>query len=311
MEGCHAPSSVDASEFPVQKIIRHSTSQPKLSSWLDLRVFYVRFSNCKVDQSTPEYLTLNHIPLRPNTLSEVNGRRSRIYSEAVSLVLRRDKVDKKSEEATFVSTERVRVRGSVKFEVYHRDHLLISGSLELRSGSGRFTEDSRSHSKRWSMTCQSTVTAYTCFSRGKQYTGLEWHMQAVDVCVAGSFLDTPVILGKTLQLSFWRKPNRKGMLDSIPEYETTESKSGKESELALQLSKFKDYKEETNHEDYNNLYSRAEFIESDDDELSWFNTGVKVGVGIGIGICLGIGIGAGLLVRTYQATTRSFKRRLG
>lgn len=76
------------------------------------------------------------------------------------------------------------------------------------------------------------------------------------------------------------------------------------------MSKFKDYKEETNREDYNNLYSRAEFIESDDDELSWFNTGVKVGVGIGIGICLGIGIGAGLLVRTYQATTRSFKRRL-
>ena len=47
----------------------------------------------------------------------------------------------------------------------------------------------------------------------------------------------------------------------------------------------------------------------DDGQLSWFNAGVRVGVGISLGMCVGIGIGVGLLMRSYQVTTRSFKRR--
>lgn len=47
----------------------------------------------------------------------------------------------------------------------------------------------------------------------------------------------------------------------------------------------------------------------EDGQLSWFNAGVRVGVGIGLGMCVGLGIGVGLLMRSYQATTRSFKRR--
>ena len=57
-------------------------------------------------------------------------------------------------------------------------------------------------------------------------------------------------------------------------------------------------------------WSRTEYIDGEDGELSLFNAGVRVGVGIGLGVSLGIGIGVGLLVRTYQATTRNFKRRL-
>lgn len=62
----------------------------------------------------------------------------------------------------------------------------------------------------------------------------------------------------------------------------------------------------------NSLYWRhgEEYTEGEDGELSWFNAGVRVGVGLGLGICLGVGIGVGLLVRTYQTTSRTFKRRL-
>ena len=59
----------------------------------------------KVNDSTLESLTLNHIPLNLDTLLEVNGTRSSIYFDGVSLPLRRDRVDKESKEATFVSTE--------------------------------------------------------------------------------------------------------------------------------------------------------------------------------------------------------------
>lgn len=79
--------------------------------------------------------------------------------------------------------------------------------------------------------------------------------------------------------------------------------------LTFQIPEYKSYK--AGNEDYNDLYwRRTEYIEGEDGELSWFNAGVRVGVGLGLGICLGVGIGVGLLIRTYQTTSRTFRRRL-
>ncbi|KAL2336032.1 hypothetical protein Fmac_010478 [Flemingia macrophylla] len=58
----------------------------------------------------------------------------------------------------------------------------------------------------------------------------------------------------------------------------------------------------------NGFYSQ-EMYPGEDGQLSWFNAGVRVGVGIGLGMCVGIGIGVGLLMRSYQTTTRNFRRR--
>lgn len=78
--------------------------------------------------------------------------------------------------------------------------------------------------------------------------------------------------------------------------------------IQLQVAEYRNYKPE-NEEEYG-MYWRTEYMDGEDGELSWFNAGVRVGVGIGLGICVGVGIGVGLLVRTYQTTTRTFKRRL-
>ncbi|KAF8405222.1 hypothetical protein HHK36_010122 [Tetracentron sinense] len=312
MECSYETVNEDEPSDPGCKIIRHHTYQhcSKLSPWFDVRVFYVRVSNCEIDGMAPEFLTLNHIPLSPNTLLEVNGVRSSIYSVVVSS-LRRDRVDKKIEEATFVSTDSIRMTGSVKFEVFDKYDLILSGVLEISNCNG-FIGESKNHSKRWSMNCESKMIAGTGFLKslkGKQYTGLELPLPTIEVYVTGCFSGTPVILTETLKLSYRKKHTRKKMLDSIPEYDTTECEKDVSSGLAIQISEYRDYKLE-NEEDYNNLYSRLEYIEGEDGELSWFNAGVRVGVGIGLGVCLGIGLGVGLLVRTYQATTGNFKRRL-
>ncbi|XP_021900755.1 uncharacterized protein At1g01500 [Carica papaya] len=249
---------------PCLQIIRYSPYQPcaKLPSpWFDLRVFYVRVSNVKVDDSTPEFLTLSHIPLSPDTLLEVNGVRSSIYSDGVSSLLRRDRADKQSEEATFVSTDSIRLTGSVKFEVYDKDDVILSGFLEMSNSKG-LTGESKNNMKRWNMNCESEITAGTGFLKGKQITSSELTLPTIEV-----YYD-------------------------------------------LQPAEYTNYKQE-NDEDYSNMYwRRTEYIDGEDGELSWFNAGVRVGVGIGLGICLGVGIGVGILVRTYQATTRNFKRRL-
>ncbi|KAK6115812.1 hypothetical protein DH2020_008081 [Rehmannia glutinosa] len=293
------------------QIIRHSyQSSGRFSlSWFDIRVFYVRISNFTVDYSTPECLALNHIPLSPDTVLEVNGIRCSMDSEGISCILRRDRVDKKSEEATFVSTDSIRFTGSVKFEVFDKEDLVISGVLEL-SGTNGFTAESNNVAKKWSMNCESVISSGVGFLKGKQIMGAESLSPTIEVYVAGCFSGTPIILTKTLQVYNRKKP-KKGMLDVIPEYDSSESHEEVASGHDLQVSDYKIYKPESEEEDYDSLYwRRTEYIEGEDGELSWFNAGVRVGVGIGLGICLGIGIGVGLLVRTYQTTTRTIKRRL-
>ncbi|KAL3514635.1 hypothetical protein ACH5RR_027352 [Cinchona calisaya] len=293
---------------PGLQIIRHPAYQSysKLS-WFDIRVFYVRISNFMVDDSTPECLTLNHIPLSPDTLLEVNGSRCSIYSEGASCFLRRDRVYKKSEEATFVSTDSIRLTGSVKFEVFHKEDVVLSGVLEMLFSNG-FTGESNGNTRKWSINCETVMSTGAGFLKGKQIIGSESISPTIEVYVAGCFMGAPIILTKTLQLNHRKKPNRKVMLDSIPEYDTPVSEK---DDGGLQVTEYRNYNKPESEEELNNMYwRRMEYIEGEDGELSWFNAGVRVGVGIGLGICLGVGIGVGLLVRTYQATTGNFRRRL-
>ncbi|KAL1353715.1 uncharacterized protein At1g01500 [Arachis duranensis] len=314
MEGPYESSSCNGEVTNrTLQIIKYSPYKPciKLSSpWFDLRVFYVRVSGFQVDESTPEFLSLNHIPLSPDTLLEVNGVRSSMYSDGVCSVLRRDRVDKKSEEAIFVSTDSIRLTGSIKFEVYDKELCILSGVLEMSNSNG-FVGESRNNTKKWSMSCETQMNASSGFFKGKHVAAIsELACPEIEVYVAGSFSGKPIILTKTLQLNCRKKHNRKCMLDAIPEYESTEcKKDAADQGLDLQVSEYRSFKPEQ-EEDYNNLYwQRTAYLDGEDGELSWFNAGVRVGVGIGLGICVGVGIGVSLLVRSYQTTTRNFKRR--
>lgn len=312
MENSHESPKKDISPNPGLQIIRHPAYQPcgkLLLPWFDIRVFYVRISNFAVDGHTPEYLTLNHVPLCPDTVLEVNGARCNINSEGVACRLRRNRVDKKFEEVTFVSTDSIRLTGNVKFEVFDGDDPILSGVLEMSRSNG-FVGESKNHVRRWNMTCELMICAGSGFLKAKQFGGSESLAPTIEVYVAGSFSSTPIILTKTLQINLRKKQNRKGVLDSIPESEATDSQKDAASGLDLQVGGYKTYKTESD-EDYGNMYWRqTEYMEGEDGELSWFNAGVRVGVGIGLGICLGVGIGVGLLVRTYQSTSRNFRRRL-
>lgn len=221
------------------RISSSSSSSLSLSSpLLDLRVFYVRISNFKVDDSTPEVLTITHIPLDPDSLLEINGVRMSLYSEGVSSQLRRDRVDKKSEVATFISTDNIRLSGSVKFEVYDKDDLVLSGTLE-NSGSNGFTGESKHSVKRWNMNCEAEITAGSGFLKEKHIgcSELSSPLPTIEVYVTGCFSGTPIILTKTLQLGFRKKHSSRGTaLDSIPEYETGEPHKGDSSELDYQVT---------------------------------------------------------------------------
>lgn len=287
--------------FQIIKYSPYQTCTKQSLPWFDLRVFYVRISNFQVDGSTLEALSVNHIPLNPDTLLEVNGCRAKNCSDGVSSVLRRDRVDKKSEEATFVSTDSIRLTGSVKFEVFDQDDLILSGVLEMSNSNG-FTKESKNSVKRWSMNCESEIGAASLFTMGDPPT--------IEVYVAGSFAGSPIILTKTLQITSRKKNNRTRMLYAIPENETTECLKDEPFGPGSQVTEYStktEYEEDYGDQMY---WGRNEYMEGEDGELTWFNAGVRVGVGIGLGICVGVGVGVGLLVRTYHTASRNFRRRL-
>lgn len=199
-------------------------SYPKPSlCWLDLRVFYVRISKCVIsDGSTPDHLTLNHVPLNQDTLLEANGVRTSIYSDGVSTLLKRDRLDKKSEEVTFVCTDSVRMTGSVKFEVFDEDVLVLSGTLELCF--------LKTHAPSWIMNCESNTSG---IFRGHHNINPS---PAIEVYVAGRFSGSPIVFTRTLQLNHKKRQVMKGRLKSIPEYEATETQKAESSGLAIQVA---------------------------------------------------------------------------
>ena len=77
----------------------------------------------------------------------------------------------------------------------------------------------------------------------------------------------------------------------------------------MQITEAEDHDGYESDDKIGGQYYSEDMYYGEDGQLSWFNAGVRVGVGIGLGMCLGAGIGVGLLLRSYQTTTRNFRRR--
>ncbi|KAJ7941206.1 putative Erythronate-4-phosphate dehydrogenase family protein [Quillaja saponaria] len=254
------------------------------SAWFEIRLFYVRVVPCVID-SVPDHLTLCHLHREIGVSLEINGHRIPA-SEAASLTLRRDRVDKESSEVTYVSTDSIRVTGSVEFEVYENEGLILCGSLERMeanwtNGNVGLGNDSKTG---WSMDCHMAAaigSGSSAFFQPK----LGVSSPSIEVYVAGRCSEDEEREEKEQKGSNGLISNRKLQITG-PEVDDYES----DGKIGYGFQ-------------YEDIYT------GEDGQLSWFNAGVRVGVGIGLGMCLGVGIGVGLLMRSYQATTRNFRRR--
>ncbi|XP_022757447.1 C-terminal binding protein AN-like [Durio zibethinus] len=271
------------------------------SVWLEIRLFYVRIAPCVVD-SVPDHLTLCHLRREIGVSLEING--SRVpASDSASLTLRRDRLNRESSEVTYLSTDSVRVTGGFEFEVYEDEKMVLCGSLQRMEGE-------------WSMDCYMAAATMEPGNSAFFQPKMGVLAPGIEVYIAGCCAGVPVILTKTILVS----PKRKGgsrlswTLDAIPEDEEISEGKNKDGNGLIRNRKLKVTEAEV--EDYDSdgkighSYYSEDMYAGEDGQLSWFNAGVRVGVGIGLGMCLGIGIGVGLLMRSYQATTRNFRRKL-
>ncbi|GAB4861677.1 hypothetical protein Ancab_036930 [Ancistrocladus abbreviatus] len=280
------------------------------SIWFEVRLFYVRIAPCVID-SVPEHLTLRHLRRQLGVSLEINGV-CVPASATASSTLRRDRIDKESSEVTYVSTDSVRITGGVEFEVYDRENMMLCGSVERLESNwsngnvGLLENDSRTG---WRMDCVASIgDGLSSFFQPK----LGVSSPSAEVYIAGCCSGVPAILTKTINISPRRKPARHSTLDAIPEDEEMGKgeKIGNEyvRQRKLQFTETEEEEYESDGKFGYSLYPEGMY-NGEDGQLCWFNAGVRVGVGIGLGMCVGIGIGVGLLMRSYQATTRSFRRR--
>lgn len=186
---------------------------------LEIRLFYVRITPCAVD-SVPEHLMLRHLRREIGLSLEINGFRVP-SSEAASITLRRDRVDKDSSEVTYVSTDSVRVSGAVEFEVReNEEEMILCGSLERAEEATWMNGNALENGSKtgWSMDC---CTASFIYSGGSVFfqPRLGLCSPTIEVYIAGCCSGMPVILTKAILVSPRRKVSRHGMLDAIPEDE--------------------------------------------------------------------------------------------
>ncbi|KAL0428814.1 UNVERIFIED_CONTAM: hypothetical protein Sradi_0507400 [Sesamum radiatum] len=284
---------------------------------LEIRLFYVRIVPCAVD-SLPDHLTLRYLRRELGVFLEINGARIP-SSNAVSIALRRDRVNKDSSEVTYVTTDSIKISGPVEFEVCEEGKdldLILCGSLQRADAAAAWNNGSvlENDSKTgWSMDC---YVANVIATNGRStffQPKIGICSPSIEVYVAGCCSGVPVILTKTILVSPRKKVSRQGMLDAIPEDEEMGKEQRSLSNGLLRQRKLPFMEED--RDDYESdgkvmhNYYTEDMYPGEDGQLSWFNAGVRVGVGIGLGMCLGVGIGVGLLMRSYQATTRSFRRR--
>ncbi|KAG6536897.1 hypothetical protein ZIOFF_001973 [Zingiber officinale] len=201
-----------------------SLPPPSPSSWLEIRLFYVRVYPCAVD-AVPPQVTLSYLRRDVGAVIEINSARVP-SSDPTSLSLRRDRLDHDAAEVTYVSTDSVRIAEAVDFQICDdRGNLLLRGSLgrteALLNNSSVSFDQHHSPDKNpngWSMDCYSAAsTGASAFVQSR----LGIFPPSFEVYVAGCFATVPVILTQTVQLSGRRKAVRPGNLDSIPEDEET------------------------------------------------------------------------------------------
>ncbi|GJN39675.1 hypothetical protein PR202_gb28808 [Eleusine coracana subsp. coracana] len=189
----------------------------------------------------------------------------------LDLPLRLDRHDAASGEATYVSTAAARLAPpAAAFEVAdHRGAALLRGSLRRCPGA-------KADSPAWEIDCVPAAGAAASAS-------------AFELYVAGCCDGEPAVLTRALRLA--TPEEAAGGLAHRQSLKAT----GGEADGYMNTSSMQ--------------YPEGWYYDDDDGQLTWFNAGVRVGVGIGLGVCVGVGIGVGLLMRSYQATTRSLKRR--
>ncbi|OVA13019.1 hypothetical protein BVC80_8945g23 [Macleaya cordata] len=256
----------------------------------EIKVTYMRIISSSINMQSYS-LNLIFLPrdLHSSCL-QINGLNIN-PSEKISRPLNRHRSDALMSETIYVNTDRIKFKGfSLPFEVQIQDSsstVLVSGNLRRKvSGFSGGKDDCM-----WVLECKEG--GITEFINGG----------AVDVYFAGRSLGKPLLLNELVELKKWKG------LDFIPDDDDDdETPCDKSKELGEKpnIGGFDEH--EYNKNAQHSGYTDVDQIFVEEEEVSLFNAGVRVGIGLGLGMCLSVGVGLGLIVRTYKTTSGAFRK---
>jgi len=248
----------------------------------EAQAFFVRTKGAGNVETWPEALTVRG---ESTSQAKVNLNGSEVDVDELKLYLRRDKP------CCYVCTETWVIRDRVVLELCDREDVWLQCILTPPSA----------NQPSWKLECKIEEESET------GSTGPRWPID-VEVSLVGKFKNTPCFLSKNAKST--RKISRTPKVPSLQainedQYDQAFQANSVDGKKAL----FPDFSEQF-EETYRALGGVGNLSDGETGDLTWFNAGLRIGVGVGLGICLGAGLGAGILVRSYQVTANSLKRRL-
>lgn len=192
-------------------------------AWFDVRVIYVRITGCSPEED-PDSLTIRFPPRTIGVTLEVNGGWISPTEESC-VVLRRDRVDSETAEATYVSTDNLRICGTICYEVVNKEEVIVSGTLEhvencLELIHGSKECFSKKDDQAWAMECRCVAGNSGCFfNKSRQDFSASLLPPTMEVSMVGRHMNVPVFITQTVRLIARRKSSRVLTLDVIPETE--------------------------------------------------------------------------------------------
>mmetsp|Transcript_4304 Transcript_4304/g.11134 ORF Transcript_4304/g.11134 Transcript_4304/m.11134 type:complete len:283 (-) Transcript_4304:64-912(-) len=255
----------------------------------ETQAFFVRTKGAGNIESWPDVLTVRGVAEQndASTSVEVNGSRVRVND--MKLYLRRDKP------CCYVCTDVWVFSESVALEICDKDDVWLQCVLKLHPD--------EENGSSWTLQCKLEEEPEGGDVQPR------WELN-LEVSLVGKVDGFPCFLSQTAKTTRKIRAGRRPSMKSITEDEnassTVEEHLEKEQNSILQMPDFAKQFEQA----YSSLGGQGTLTEGGEGELTWFNAGLRIGVGVGLGICLGAGLGAGILMRSYQATTSSLKRRL-
>ncbi|KAL6010553.1 hypothetical protein ACLOJK_000987 [Asimina triloba] len=246
-----------------------------LKEVFEIRVVYIRAVSSSDMQST---LRISFPPRDPKSCLQVNGLMVD-PSARISRTLNKHRADALMAESIYVNTDRIKFSGpSLPFEValgqQGYSDVLVCGVLRRSDGVD-------GGDRMWVVECEEGGCR-------------ELDGGLVDVYFAGRSVGRPLLLNGVVELK-----RRRNGLDCIPEGDEMASHNSKD--------KWEEVSSDLCENQYQEEQETGAYPE-EEEELSWFNAGVRVGMGLGLGICISLGVGVGLVMRTYQAAAGAFRR---
>lgn len=271
---------------------------------LAVHALVVSFRDADVEAFRPMPSTLQLLVRPRKTPMEVDGKRI-APEDGVVMEMRRDKP------GTYVTTQNMRFAGTTRLELGTENE--VWAGFELRRPQEERQDAYASIPFEWRLEKADGGTSPEHKAR-QDACGHKWE-QEVEISILGYLHETPCFLSRRVRC---RRRSRRHMrrktisatsLEAIAEDErVAAAKASTEQSLWHWGATVLPDKFERTCQAMTEL-AAGQAEGQGEQNITWFNAGVRIGVGVGLGVCLGVGLGVGVLMKSYSQAASTLKKK--